>query len=490
MIARSSAISRRRLLPASRAIVGWLLLSTSVSYAQIDPFETRSGLDVAPGLALNPATGQKNLCANAAPVMRMSLYDAVTRALCTNPKVQRSWANMLLNAGQVGVALSAYLPSIAATASQQRATDAFRVSEPSQLDTTSRTSTRDASISLSWVLFDFGQRSSNLKYYQRLLNLAKATHDDALQALFEQTAELFYTVWAGESALAATEEAETIASRSYQIAVRKHSAGTGTLNDELQAQTASRQAIFDRVNATGNLKAAMGELAVTMGLPIDTRIEVDVNAGIQPDLHFTQSIADLMRLAQEVNPKLHAATALLEADQANAEFAKRQELPTVALVGSLTNTSQLGALPHDQRTNQRVIGIQVSIPMFSGFEQEYHRQASDAQVNIDRADLRNAELQVATSVWKSYQDVMTRTESLNLADAVAGSAQEAFDVAEKRYAAGVGSMLDLLTAQVALARAKRQIVQSQSDWRTSRLALALSIGTLDSWDTVHQAEAP
>ncbi|VWC07469.1 outer membrane bacteriocin efflux protein [Burkholderia seminalis] len=353
-----------------------------------------------------------------------------------------------------------------------------------------RASDRYDELRLSWVLFDFGRRDANLAYYNGLLELSKASHTEALQSVFEQAAAAFYSVWTAQSTLDAAGNAEANAERSFQIARHKHLAGAGTLNDELQAKAAWQEAIYTRVNATGALKAAQGTLCLRMGIPVETSIEVDVSAGAQPDVNFTSSIADLLALAKAVNPKVREAQALIEADDANAKLAHREELPTISLSGSLSNDKSLGAFPRDTRTYSKYVGIQISIPIFSGFGQQYHRQASEAQVDIDRASLHKAELEVASAVWRNYQDVITKTANLQVASSTQESAQEAYDVASKRYSAGVGPLLDVLNAQTTLATARRQVVQSQADWRVSRLVLAFSIGTLDGERWTPHAEAP
>lgn len=470
------------------ALAGVLLVTPSI-HAQIDPFSTRSGLEGG-SPSLSRTNPEIDACSDASLHSPLSIYEAVSHALCSNPDVRRSWANLLLNAAQVGVAQSAWLPTLDASGTRSRRTDAQSVSGPTFPDAMSRNSDRYAELRLSWVLFDFGQRHANLTYYQHLLDLAKASRTDTLQSVFGQTAGAFYAVWTAESTLGAASDAETNAEQSYQIAQHRHRAGAGTLNDELQAKTAWQQAIYERTNAAGALRVAQGNLCVQMGVPVQTDIKVDVDAGVQPDVNFKSSIADLLALAQSTNPKLRMARAQIEADEANAELARRQELPTISLTGSLSNDKSLGAFPRDTRTASKYIGIQISIPIFSGFGQQYHRQASEAQVTIDREDLRKAELEVASAVWRSYQDVVTKTANLDVAAATRQSAQEAYEVASKRYAAGVGALLDLLNAQTALSTARRQVIQSQADWRVSRLALAFAIGTLDSQSWEARAAAP
>lgn len=85
---------------------------------------------------------------------------------------------------------------------------------------------------------------------------------------------------------------------------------------------------------------------------------------------------------------------------------------------------------------------------------------------------------------------MTKTANLDVAAATQQSPQEAYDVPSKRCTAGVGALLDLLNAQTTLANARRQVIQSQADWRVSRPLLAIALGTRDGqrWDA--RAEAP
>jgi outer membrane protein len=57
-------------------------------------------------------------------------------------------------------------------------------------------------------------------------------------------------------------------------------------------------------------------------------------------------------------------------------------------------------------------------------------------------------------------------------------AQRSYSAAQGRYQVGVGSIVELLNAQSSLAAAKRQRIQSLTDWRSARLQLASKLGTL------------
>ena len=87
--------------------------------------------------------------------------------------------------------------------------------------------------------------------------------------------------------------------------------------------------------------------------------------------------------------------------------------------------------------------------------------------------------QVALDVWRAYQNQTTATQSLRTTVDLVASAEQSERVALGRYKAGVGNVLDLLSAQSALASARLQRIQAALDWYVSRATLAQSVGTLD-----------
>jgi outer membrane protein TolC len=65
------------------------------------------------------------------------------------------------------------------------------------------------------------------------------------------------------------------------------------------------------------------------------------------------------------------------------------------------------------------------------------------------------------------------------AEDLLASAQQSSEVALGRYRAGVGTVLDLLAAQTALADARAQRVQSRLAWSVSLAQLTHDAGLLD-----------
>ncbi len=463
------------------AVVG--TLPTAVRADGFDPFLTQRSVAKSAAKDMIAQNAGQDPCRPLEMDAPVGLLEVVDRALCNNPQTRQAWANVKAQAAQVGVAESAYLPSVNAAYSINKGSASTQVKDLPQLSYDLRTTVRDTSANLTWTLFDFGLRAANLENARALLAAANATQDATLQKVFLAAAQAYYDLLAAQAALDASKEAERAARESFMAADAKYKAGAGALADKLQAQTNYAQAASNRGKADGDLKNAQGALAIAMGLKANTPflLSPDGMNSPLPDTAFVQSVDALIDEASLRHPSLIAARAQLKAAQASVDAAKAEGLPSVALTGAFDRNDQLGQYPRDTFTHNRSIGVQVKIPLFEGFGRSYRIQAAQAQAESRMADVANTEQQVSLDVWKSYQALQTETENLKATDELLQSADQSFKVAQGRYKAGVGNILELLNAQSALASAQRQRIQALSNWRTARLNLAASLGQLGIW---------
>ena len=79
----------------------------------------------------------------------------------------------------------------------------------------------------------------------------------------------------------------------------------------------------------------------------------------------------------------------------------------------------------------------------------------------------------------SYQTLFSETEAVRASADLVASAEASYQLSLGRYKAGVGTILDLLNAQSALASAKQQYVQALYTWYITKANLAKAMGSLD-----------
>lgn len=432
-----------------------------------DPLATGDGLGTAPFAACSPAPRNGAL----------TLAAAIDGALCANPQTRLAWANARAQAAQVGVAQAAYLPSLSATAGTGRA----RLADVDR-------DQRSVAASLSWLVFDFGGRAATLENARQLLAAANATQDATVQSLLLATTQAYYQAQALEAALAAAVASERAAETSFRAAEARYRAGSAAPADRLQARTAWSQAQLNRIAADGSLKTAQGALNALIGRDAQRPLALATLTQGEPAANFEQNVDALVDTARRRRPDFQAALAQAQAARASVDAARAAHLPSLSLgmTASDAHTAGLG----DTRSGS--VGLTLNVPLFTGFATHYRVRAAEAQVEARAATAESLRLQVAQDVWNAYQALTTATQTTRSSADLLASAEAADQVARGRYEAGVGSLLDLLNAQSALASARQQRVQALFNWNVARVALAQAMGALDVGliETLQEGKTP
>ncbi|RKP44408.1 TolC family protein [Trinickia fusca] len=417
----------------------------------------------------------------------LELKDAVERALCGNPKTREAWTNIKIQAAGVGVRRAAYLPTLSGSWQDVRDISATDVTDHPALSSSQRSNVRSESLSLSWVLYDFGGRSAALQNASSLLAAAQANHDAVLQAVFAQVAKDYYAAQAAQGNLAAASEIERAAQDTVVATTARVDKGVAPISDELQAQTSHAQAVYSRAKAEGELQAALGVLAADMAFEPATPITLPVvGEGISADGDFKESIAALINEARRTHPSVRAAQAQLDAAIAKEKETFAEGLPSLSFVAKYSRNNQpaslgLGIPQYPATGHDWYFGVQVQIPLFEGFSRVYQVKEAKAQIELQRETLDEAEQQVGLDVWTAYQALQTATTNLTNSAALQNLAERSYSAAQHRYTAGVGNVLELLSTQSSLATAKEERIKALTDWRSARLQLAAKLGRLGMW---------
>lgn len=403
----------------------------------------------------------------------LSLPDVVERALCNNPQTRQAWANALADAALVGASQSAYLPTLAGSASVSR----NRTSGGTGVSTRDATTynQRTAGLSLSYLLYDFGGRAATLENARQILLAANASQDAAVQSVFLAAVQAYYQLFATQVAAQAALESEKSAREAFNAAQARYGVGAATPADKLQAQTAYSQAALNRIQAEGNARSAAGVLANVMGLEANQPLMVSPPGVPTPDASFEQDLNRLIAEARRLRPDLAAAEAQVKAAQANVDAVSASGKPSLSVTSNLNYTNSSISDPF----HSSALGVVVTIPLFSGFNTTYRVKAAEAQVAARIAQRDQLSQQVSLDVWKAYQTLVTSTQAVRSSADLLASALQSERVAFGRYKAGVGSILDLLSAQAALASARQQEVQARYNWYVAKASLAQAIGQLD-----------
>ena len=421
------------------------------------------------------------------PAAALTISAAIDIALCRNPTTRAAWAAAHQQAAALGATESAWLPDISGTGGAERSFGPHQ--DDSGTITSSDQTTRDAAVNLSWTLYDFGNREGHIRSARHLLDAAAATANSATQQTVLSAVQTYYGVVAADAGFAAAQATEGTAQHSWEIAKALKEGGVANLSDVLQSETAYEQAVLSRVQAAQNVQSSRGALAVAMGLTANQPLKLAAEPVPAQVPALSARMEDLMTEAARQRPDLAAARAEVEAAIADITVARAAGRPSISIgagrsyVDQTAVAGETGAL--SQKYNQ--IGINVTIPVFTGFSVGYGVRQAQAALQSRQANAEQVRLNVSLDVWNAYYALDSANQQLSTTATLTKTADDNQDVAIGRYQAGVGTILDVLMAQTAAATAKQLRITAELSWRVARAQLALALGRLSSAQPLNES---
>ena len=401
----------------------------------------------------------------------LTLTDVVDIALRNNPATRLSWANARAAAARLGASRGDYLP----TTTVDLRTTKFKTAGTGGSDVAAQ-QTYGPSATFTWLLFDFN-RGPAISSARHALTAADWTHNAAVQDVVLQVGQAYYSYAAARALLQAQRITKAEADTNLMAAEERRRVGVATIAEVLQARTAAAQALLALQRTEGDVAATRGALAVSTGYPATADFDIDSLASEGPIGEIVDSIDALIDVAKTSRPDLAAAAATWQATRADARAAYGRRLPAVTAQGNIGRTYLAGE--SDIRDSYSV-GVGLSFPIFNGFAWEYDAVAAreTARAQAARAELMGQ--RAVLEVFTDYYALRTATQSVRTTADLFASASESAEAALGRYRAGVGSLLELLTAESALGEARALQIQARLSWHVALLQLAHDVGVLDA----------
>jgi outer membrane protein len=260
------------------------------------------------------------------------------------------------------------------------------------------------------------------------------------------------------------------------IAQRQLQAGVGVALDvtRARAQVASARAAL--IGARNEEARARVELSRSLGLPVNTAIQLRDSLATMGDTMPIQAPAEeqAMSLALTQRAELRAAKAATDAARRALTAAKSERLPTLGVFGDDGATSNT----YTHLLNTYTYGVQVTIPIFEGFRTSAHVQQQNAALMEAQARERDVQLQVSADVRSALLDVSASREQVAAARERLQLGEQELAQARERFRAGVAGNADVITAQLALDMARSQYVDALAAAEMARVSLARSQGGL------------
>ncbi len=404
-----------------------------------------------------------------APSETLSLPAVIELGLCRNPQTAASYLAYESSRFSKNAGYANYLPSISASAN---ASLPYRNNDWGDWS-------YGASLSASYLIFDFGKRLSDQKQLIYAWQAAGFDYDETVQNYIYGLIGSYYSLLNADADVKSAEKLLSVAKTARDMASKKFQAGSVAKADVLKADTTLASRELDLERAKNNRAIAKGKLLAQLSFSADDELNIadlPTEIGTPGD---TKSLDELFEMAQQKRPDLLRASANKDAAWHRRNSAFLKNLPSISASGSLSwnnRPSETYGAGMDEMSGS--IGIRASMPIFAGFANLYGVKSAQANyeraIEAERQINDNASLDVFTAYqnYKTAQKVLTQTETL------LASATESERVTSGMYRVGRATMLDWQTVQSELLNAQQQHNAARYDLFTKRAAVALSVGEI------------
>ncbi len=444
-----------------------------------------SAVLVVPALAQTPAAAQpaaptpapKGAAMSPAPASVagrvLTLDECIAIALEGQPKIQATLYDYAAARWRVNEAFASLLPqltgSVSATRSQSILLSTSATTGVTAQFPINRTlaQTFQAQVQLSQLLFDFGKRLAGTEAARKLAEVAVENVELQRQLISLAVKEAYTNTLFAQRLIKVNQQALERAGLNLKSAKGFYEVGTRPKSDVARAEVDVANAKVDVIRAKNARRAAIVALNTAMAIDVDTPTELVDNLVFQAvALDRQQDRGEALKN----RPEYRQVLLQVGAAQASERQAGRNFLPDVS------GTGVYGGSQTPFLNENWALGLSLSWTLFDGGNLIARYQEAKANLAGANARVKATELDIIQNVDQAEIAVEEAQERIQAAQALVASAQENFRLAQGRFDAGVGTILELTDAQLALTQAQNTETQGLADYRIALARLDRAMG--------------
>lgn len=408
----------------------------------------------------------------------LNLERCIALALKKHPNIAASAGTVDANRSKVEEAKANYYPQIDLSTAYSRVSPLSGSSYSSTGDQTTGQSTAQStgnydyysgSATLKQNIYDFGKTSSQVKVQAMTLEASRSDLSNVEHQTVFNVQQAYYGILKAKRSRAVAEETVNQYRQHLKQAKGFFEAGTKPKFDVTKAEVDLSSAKLSLIKAGNALRIAIITLNNALGIPDAPEYYIEDNLSFRKhEVSFENAIEQ----AYANRPDLRAAIAKKKAAEESVALAKKGYYPTLS--GSATYTKAGKNFPLENGWNA---GITLSIPLFSGFLTKNQVEEAKANLNTLTANEEALRHTIFLEVQQAYLNLKEAEESIPAAELALKQARENLDIANGRYAAGVGSPIEVTDAEVSLSNANTAYIQALYEYKVSYASLEKAMGS-------------
>lgn len=432
----------------------------------------------------------------AAPVLRLA--DAEARARKAQPTLQQAHALTEAAEARADIARAPGLPQLTATATYQRlrtaafggrggttlpggttggvaggATGNAPTAIPSAAQSPGGVNVFTFGGSLSQVIWDWGQVYNRTRAAKRAAASLEASEQGSARTVVADVRRTYFTARAQKELVVVAQDTLANLQRHLDQIQGFVKVGTRPDIDLAQARTDLANGRLTLIDSQNQYALAKAQLARAVGDPDLAHQHFEIaDDELGPVEGEGLPAAELAARAVHDRPETLALERQVDSFELTARAARGAYAPSlIGTAGASETGTALGSLGPAWN-----VGVSLTWPLFQGGLTRGQVREAEANAAASRAQLEAARLQIHLEVEQAQLGITSAKAARTAAEEAMTNARERLRLAEGRYTNGVGSVIELGDAQVAVATAGAQVVGAQFRLSSARADLLAALG--------------
>ncbi|MBE9138159.1 TolC family protein [Nodosilinea sp. LEGE 07088] len=334
-----------------------------------------------------------------------------------------------------------------------------------------------------------GARSARIQAAERQVRLSELQVEQTREQLRLDTSTDYYNVQDAIEQIRINQAFLDAAERNLRDTRLREEVGVGTRFDVLQAEVQVANARQALTQANSQRQITQRQLARRLNLPpsIDlTTLAVDI-AGAWP-LSLEESII----LAYQNRAELEQFLVEREFNDSQRQVSLAAVRPNLGLFGqyqaqgSLNSSSSFSTGINDGFS----VGAQLSWRLFDGGAAVARARQSDLDIQTDESEFESARNDIRVQVEEAYYSLVSNQANIDTASVAVNQAEEALELANLRFNAGVGTQLEVTNAISDLTQAEGNLVAAVLEYNRALARLERAVSNLDSPEIEELPDSP
>ncbi|MEW5795422.1 MAG: TolC family protein [Candidatus Zixiibacteriota bacterium] len=301
-----------------------------------------------------------------------------------------------------------------------------------------------------------------------------AVEERAAAGVLYNSDVLFFSALLQRARLEVLRKSYEAASHSLDVVEKQRDQGVVSEFEVLRARVEKSNLEPQILEAESDLRLADQRLKSFLGIPLEDTVLL-IEEPLSATIEGLPSPDQLVTTALDKRPEMREAEYTRDMRRKAIRIARADYWPSLSAVAGYDWQAQSDQYTLKENVSRAfTAGLRLNIPIFQGGRTRGAVTQAIAEHNQALLEVQQTRDDIRLEVEQAYDRLLQARQSLETHQNTIALAEEGLRIANLRYESGVGTLLEVLSAQAALTQAREILAQATFAFRAAKAGLKLA----------------